>query len=106
MTVVAMVDKDYINDEGDEEFNRCGSQWTVESIENSLQITLDLEGAKRVRFRLKDDDGEICYGGWLFNDAECTVQEAVLEWGKYDTGCTTIEVHGYSPDTEWRQDIG
>ena len=79
--------------------------WTVDSIENSLHITLDLEGAEKVRFRLLDDDNEVYYGGWLLDDSEATVQEAVLEWGKYDAGCTTIQVK-YPDDTEWRTDIG
>ena len=105
MTVVAHLDRDYIA-EGDD-VKRVGNEWTVESIENSLHITLDMEDAQKVRFRLLDDDGEVYYGGWLLNDEDCIVQEGVLEWGKYDAGCTTIQVRDSSmPTDEWRTDIG
>jgi hypothetical protein len=102
--VVARIDRDYIA-EGDD-VKRIGSEWTVESIRDSTGGVLDLTDAHKVRFRLLDDDGEVYYGGWLLDDVDCFVQDAVLEWGKYDSGCTTIEVKDDKPGSNWRRDIG
>lgn len=57
----------------------------------------------QVRFRCKDDDGEVYYGGWLLNDHDGLVQYAVLEWAQRDAGCTTIEV---KINGKWVQEIG
>jgi hypothetical protein len=97
--IVAMIDRDYLFKKGDDpELDRRGTKWTGEYVE-------DIHDAPRVRFRCKDDDGIIYFGGWLRNDDACKVQSKVLEWTQRDAGCTTIEVK--DPDTnEWVQDIG
>lgn len=56
-----------------------------------------------IRFRLKDDDGEIYYEGQLTDDEDCQNQTAALRWGESDAGCTTIEV---KRDGKWTQEIG
>lgn len=56
-----------------------------------------------VRFRLKDDDGEVYFGGELHDDDECLNQSAALSYGEGDAGCTTIEV---KRDNEWVLEIG
>ena len=101
--IVAMIDKDYINKSPeDTEFNRCGMKWTLdESDINHAHIV----NAPRVRFRCKDDDGEVYFGGWLLNDEGCELQYEILKWAGRDAGCTTIEVKDSSTN-KWRQDIG
>jgi hypothetical protein len=57
-----------------------------------------------IPFRLKDDDGEVYYEGELNDDSgECLNQQAALEYGMRDAGCTTIEV---KRGRKWVQEIG
>jgi len=68
------IDRDYITEEG--EPTRVGT--TGETINVGigpiwpeiidLPVTLG-----QTRFRMKDDDGEVYYGGWLHNDDECPI---------------------------------
>ena len=86
------IDRDYISEK--DEVSRVGSEgadWAT------------LNQGEKIRFRLKDDDGEIYYGGWLLDDEDCINQESALNYGMYDAGCTTIEV---KRNGEWVQDIG
>ena len=55
------------------------------------------------KFRLFDDDGELCYSGILTDDDDAAAQTYALQWGAYDSGCTTIKV---LRDGVWVQDIG
>jgi hypothetical protein len=89
--IYAKIDRDYIS-EGDET-KRTGSTWSTKA---------KLEGEK-VRFRMKDDDGNVYYGGWLINDPHGIVQYDMLRWGENDAGCTTIEV---KIGDKWVQEIG
>lgn len=86
------IDRDYISELG--EVSRVGSEGAQQYCVN--------EGEK-VRFRMKDDDGEVYYSGWLLDDPDCINQESALSYGMYDAGCTTIEV---KRNGEWVQEIG
>lgn len=105
--IAAAIDRDYINTEEGSSFNRVGKLFGYVSKEMFLKLfdSRDVElDAVKTRFRCKDDDGIVYYGGWLYNDPDCEVQYEVLRWCQNDAGCTTIEVkndHGY-----WRQEIG
>lgn len=107
--VVARIDRDYLSRggylHGEPMEKRIGTEWTLGSIKDSTGGVIDLTDAEKVRFRLLDDDNEVYYGGWLLDDVDCFIQDAVLEWGKYDSGCTTIQVK-QEPNGEWRTDIG
>jgi hypothetical protein len=46
----------------------------------------------RKRFKLYDDDGELYYSGYFYDDPACENQDALLSWGMYDSGCTLIKV--------------
>jgi len=46
----------------------------------------------RKRFKLYDDDGELYYSGFFFDDDMCDNQDELLSWGMSDSGCTTIKV--------------
>jgi len=70
----------------------------VMAVENSIPS----EG-ERIPFRLYDDDGELCYTGWLNDDDDCANQSAALRYGETCAGCTYIEVQR---NGEWKQDIG
>ena len=56
-----------------------------------------------IRFRCKDDDGNIYYGGVLSDDDRALAQDSALNWCRNDAGCTTIEV---KRDGVWVQEIG
>jgi hypothetical protein len=99
------IDKDYINtEEGD--INRVGVTGETANIGFGLIMPewIDLpRNAPKVRFRMKDDDGQVYYEGWLHNDDECLNQDAALHYGRADAGCTTIEV---KLGGKWVQEIG
>lgn len=112
-TVVARIDRDYINNDGIVS-SRVGFLWTAEEVNNIAfafdDEPIDFTKVDRVRFRLLDDDENPYYGGWLFNEASCMVQQMLLRWAEHDAGCTiievklnkTIEVHGHTwPTQEW-----
>jgi hypothetical protein len=82
---IAQIDRDYIS--APEFKSRAGIYWTRDQVDAD-----GIEDASRLRFRMKDDDGEIYYGGWLLNDPQGEVQLMLLQWGAHDAGCTSIEV--------------
>lgn len=98
---IAAIDRDYITHELDTS-TRVGLNWQEDGLSEALE-DVNLSELPEVRFRCKDDDGEIYYGGWLLNDEEGEVQYIVLMWAQHDAGCTTIEVN---LDGEWVQEIG
>lgn len=102
---VARIDRDYIQEELTTP-SRVGESWLAKDF-GSPSIATDepdqWDKYPKIRFRCKDDDGEIYYGGWLLNDPDGLVQFCVLEWTQRDAGCTTIEV---KLDGKWVQEIG
>jgi hypothetical protein len=64
--------------------------------------SLDVKEMPRIKFRTKDDDGEVYYEGWLHDDDDCANQEAALSYAMTDAGCTTIEV---LRNGKWVQEI-
>ena len=105
--IVARIDRDYINQQEAKDphspiSSRVGLEWDHESLPTYLEQTL--ECIPKVRFRTKDDDGVIYYGGWLLNDDHAYVQYIVQRWTERDAGCTIIEVK--APDGKWYQEIG
>ena len=101
--VLAKIDKDYIN-EGDD--IRRGTQWTENEVKGQSWFDYgDIEFEQgSTRFRCKDDDGEVYYGGWLYNDDACIMQQIVISWAMHDAGCTIIEVKDVND--RWQQEIG
>jgi hypothetical protein len=96
--LVAHVDRDY------QELGCVGVEWTDREVSSYFgEDFLEDYPNDKTRFRCKDDDGIVYFGGWLLNDDWCAVQQTVLSWGMYDSGCTTIEVH---VGDEWKQEIG
>lgn len=113
--IAAAIDHDYINT-GKDSYgvpSRVGKLFGYVSKEQFLDLFADdsdvrlddinLEDVK-TRFRCKDDDGIVYYGGWLYNDPDCEVQFTVLQWCQNDAGCTTIEIK--DDNRNWRQEIG
>lgn len=104
-TVIAELRHDYFARRYNEAPKK-GVQWTVAQLHQHCDPD-DVEEWQptphKTYWRLKDDDGEIYYGGWLYDDGQCLTQWLVLEWGKWDSGCTTIEV---KRNDEWVMDIG
>lgn len=75
-------------------------------VETWIDGTLMPDGP-RTEFQLYDDDGILYYIG-VFGDAEDETfgdvqYNAVLNWGEWDAGCTTIKV---KRDGKWVQEIG
>jgi hypothetical protein len=62
----------------------------------------EVDEVATLRFRLRDDDGEVYYTGWLVDDDEAMSQDAALTYGANDAGCTRIEV---LRDGVWVQEI-
>lgn len=106
--IVAEIDRDYITKEL-EMPTRVGKKFDML---DSFTATLLPHLPPKVRWRCKDDDGEIYYGGWLLNDNQCEVQIEVLRYCMHDAGCATIEVRHIDPSSdpeakpEWIQEIG
>ena len=105
--IVARIDRDYINQQEAKDphspiSSRVGLEWDHESLTQQLESLIEF--APKVRFRTKDDDGVIYYGGWLLNDDQGEVQYLVQRWTERDAGCTTIEVK--LTDGKWHQEIG
>jgi hypothetical protein len=95
------IDRDYINGTVDDICHlpsRVGSEGAITVDGDPLP-----SDGERVRFRIKDDDGEVYYGGWLNDDEECANQLSALSYGTWDAGATEIEV---KRDGKWVQDIG
>lgn len=92
MPVGYIIDRDYLADGMEPScVGVCSRGWSD-----------TVDAAATLRFRLKDDDGEIYYGGRLVDDDECMSQDAALSFGMNDAGCTTIEV---KRNDEWIQEI-
>lgn len=106
--IVAEIDRDYITKEL-EMPTRVGKKFDML---DSFTATLLPHLPPKVRWRCKDDDGEIYYGGWLLNDSGGEVQIEVLRYCMHDAGCTTIEVKYQPtetdpvPEARWIQEIG
>jgi hypothetical protein len=102
--IVAKIDRDYLKEPNEGIPSRVGSHWTHRHLRYLDEVEfMELKALAKTRFRLKDDDGQVYYGGWLLNDDMCEVQSLVLRWGIFDAGCTTIEVKF---NNEWQQEIG
>lgn len=93
--IVAEIDRDYTNstEPGDTVPSRVGQTWAIGD-EYAAELFGDDSPSRtsKVRFRCKDDDGEVYYGGWLLNDSEGEVQLTVPNWCMFDAGCTIIEI--------------
>lgn len=98
------IDRDYINaDYGSESREGFKGETINVGLGPILPEIIELPTTnEKTRFRMKDDDGEVYYGGWLHNDDEGLNQQAALEFGMHDAGCTTIEV---KIGNEWKQEI-
>ena len=87
------IDRDYLNKKGDE-CCRVGVQtkgWQM------------LDKTNKIRFRCKDDDGNVYYGGWLVDNNACDAQDSVLSFTMNDAGCVEVQV---KRNGEWVADIG
>lgn len=102
---VIKIDHDYLWRKGDELPSRVGAEWeAIPGFDYDNTWTLHpIADGEKVRFRVKDDDGEIYYGGWLLNDNECINQQVILKWCEHDAGATDIEV---KVNDEWITEIG
>lgn len=111
---VIKIDKDYINSDlnkvlSDPLPTRVGLEWTAtpgvdyDYAFNSHAVAPDSIPFEKMRFRILDDDGEVYYGGWLYNDVEGTNQFVVLKWAERDAGATEIQV---KKNDEWVTEIG
>lgn len=100
--IVAKIDSDRIAEPDD--VSRVGTEWEKGSIEALNWVDSVQWDKTSTRFRLKDDDGEIYYSGWLYDDPDCVMQQILLLWGMNDAGCTTIEVLD-NETGEWKQEI-
>jgi len=50
------------------------------------------ENLTRKRFKLYDDDNELYYSGYFYDDESCDNQDELLSWAMNDSGCTLIKV--------------
>lgn len=97
---VIKVDRDYITSSVNEVISdplcsRTGLEWkATPGIEYDYATHAIAPDAKfeKTRFRILDDDSEVYYGGWLYNDEGCINQDIVLSWAMYDAGATEIQV--------------
>jgi hypothetical protein len=64
-----------------------------------------LSDAPRYRFRLRDDDGEVYYGGWfdMADDDEGDDWESspygCWSWGMWDSGATDFQIRAEAAET-------
>jgi hypothetical protein len=109
---VIKIDKDYINKSINEVLSeplpsRVGSEWrAVPGLDYDYAVHAvapDKVPFEKTRFRVLDDDGEVYYGGWLYNDEACINQQIVLAWAEHDAGATEIQV---KRNDEWTTEIG
>lgn len=112
--VVIKIDKDYITADCNRVLDeplatRVGLEWNaVPGLDydyafNSHAVAPDSVPFEKTRFRLLDDDREVYYGGWLYNDVQGTNQFVALKWAEHDAGCTEIQV---KKNDEWVTEIG
>lgn len=87
--VTIKIDRDYISEPGEE--TRVGTEIETPYTEGYW-----------TRFRCKDDDGIVYYGGKLINDDLCENQSVIFDWAMHDAGCTMVEVWIYE---QWTQEI-
>lgn len=98
MRTVIRIDRDYL---ADDDGSLSGKTWAGKVIDESPQ-------PERVRWRLKDDDGNVYFGGWL-EDAGAKIPDSadpwlfLVEWGAAYAGCTRVEE---KRDGEWVAVIG
>jgi hypothetical protein len=85
------ITQDYINREPeDRKFNRVGTEGPGNpEADTSLPLS--------ITFRLKDDDGQVYYGGKAANEESL---ELAFDFGIADAGCTALEVK-VQPDGCW-----
>ncbi len=112
--IVAKIDKNHWAEEyeGIDLESNMGREFDYEAMidwwgfigDEQLPPESELQQLPHTRFKLYDDDGELYYEGWLYNDLGCLVQQFVLKWAEADSGCTTIKVQ--KPDLTWVQEIG
>lgn len=101
------IDRDYISvgeNQSEDETTRVGTSGESLNVGHPIAPEIiDLPTTtEKTRFRMKDDDGNVYYGGWLHNDELGLNQQAALAFGMGDAGCTTIEI---KLNNEWRQEI-
>jgi hypothetical protein len=99
--IVALIDTDWLYEEGDSIPSRVGTAFEEKELLR-LCPGEKIEYGDKIRFKLYDDDKIPYYAGWLLDDAQCWIQEMVLNWGSYDSGCTSILVH---KSGRWIQEI-
>lgn len=100
MTLVAKIDRDYINLR-DSEYNRVGKEFELNGL--GFESVFPNGLTTKIRFRVLDDDDIVYYGGWLYNDLECEVQQHVIEWAERDAGAVKIQIW---TDEGWIYEIG
>lgn len=102
--VLWVVTKDLISNEKEGDTSNIGKGQTFEDYERRtffrIWIHEDLATdaiQDAVRFRLKDDDGEIYYEGLMRADTIYCEDEDIgcgpLNWAKNDSGCTEMEIN-------------
>lgn len=113
---IAEVTRDYEAKREEFTSNVVGTTWSMESVNRAGHFWMIHQGesvytnsppdtTKKVQWKLYDDDNNLMYGGWLYDDPECVTQMAILSWGGYDAGCTTLKIK--NPQTKkWEQVIG
>lgn len=114
--IVAEIDKDYLDVTKDlgPEYNRVGHKFEMLGKVpayregKTVKVDVDVSNWPKVRWRTKDDDDDLCYGGWLLNDSEGEVQLEVLRYCMADVGATIIEIKGCDKalNVGWVQEIG
>lgn len=77
------IDRDYLNVKGDN-YYKVGRGRRSRDFETG--------NAPRERWRLVDDDGIICFGGWLEDDgkSEYDAWQSVMDFGE-GWACTSVE---------------
>jgi hypothetical protein len=107
--VVAKIDKDLLFETWNYSDSHIGKEFDFNAMRkwwgwDDLILTAEeLITKPHTRFKLYDDDNELYYEGWLYNDDQCLVQQFVLAWAETDSGCTVIKVR--QPDLTWTQEI-
>ena len=96
------IDRDYINDGDDKRVGFTGETVNV-GLGPIMPEIITLPHGPVARFRMRDDDGEVYYGGWLHNDDDCLNQQAALDFGMCDAGCTIIEIK--VGNGKWKQEM-
>lgn len=103
--IVAQIDRDYLYEKDPKDWtSKVGMRWIITAQEvRELFPNATQTGLQKTRFRCLDDDREVYYGGWLYNDDDCAVQSQVSLWATHDSGAIHIQV---KIDGEWVYQIG